>query len=111
PIEFRLGPASGGEEDFAGSELVVVNPAVPPESPALAMAQRCGARLDSEINLLLRLCPAPVAAVTGTNGKSTTVALLGEMMRLAGRKTWVGGNLGGSLLPGVDEIAAQDIVV
>ncbi len=111
PIEFRLGPVSGGEEDFAGSELVVVNPAVPPDSPALATAQRCGARLDAEINLFLRLCPAPVAAVTGTNGKSTTVALLGEMMRQAGRKTWVGGNLGGSLLPQVDEIAAGDIVV
>ncbi len=111
PIEFRLGPASGGKEDFAGSELVVVNPAVPPESPALATAQACGARLDAEINLLLRLCPAPVAAVTGTNGKSTTVALLGEMMRQAGRKTWVGGNLGGSLLPQVDEMAAGDIVV
>jgi UDP-N-acetylmuramoylalanine--D-glutamate ligase len=111
PIEFRLGPASGGKEDFAGSELVVVNPAVPPDSPALAMAQRCGARLDAEINLLLRLCPAPVAAVTGTNGKSTAVALLGEMMRRAGRKTWVGGNLGGSLLPQVDEMAAGDIVV
>ena len=111
PIEFRLGPASGGKEDFAGSELVVVNPAVPPESPALATAQACGARLDAEINLLLRLCPAPVAAVTGTNGKSTTVALLGEMMRQAGRKTWVGGNLGGSLLPQVEEMAAGDIVV
>lgn len=111
PIEFRLGPASGGKEDFAGSELVIVNPAVPPDSPSLAMAQRCGARLDAEINLLLRLCPAPVAAVTGTNGKSTTVALLGEMMRQAGRRTWVGGNLGGSLLPQVDEMAAGDIVV
>ena len=111
PIEFRLGPASGGAEDFAGSDLVVVNPGVPPESPALAAAQRCGARLDTEINLLLRLCPAPVAAVTGTNGKSTTVALLGEMLRQTGRKTWVGGNLGGSLLPQVDEIAAGDIVV
>ena len=111
PIEFRLGPRSGGEEDFAGSDLVVVNPAVPPDSPALATAQRCGARLEAEINLLLRLCPAPVAAVTGTNGKSTTVALLGEMMRRTGRKTWVGGNLGGSLLPQVDEMAAGDIVV
>jgi UDP-N-acetylmuramoylalanine--D-glutamate ligase len=111
PIEFRLGPDSGGEEDFAGSDLVVVNPAVPPDSPALAAAQRCGARLDAEINLLLRLCPAPVAAVTGTNGKSTTVALLGEMMRRTGRKTWVGGNLGGSLLPEVDRMATGDIVV
>ena len=109
PIAFHFG--AHRQEDFAGSELVVVNPGVSPDAPALAMARRSGARLESEINLLLKLCPAPVAAVTGTNGKSTTVALLGEMMRAAGRKTWVGGNLGGSLLPSVDAIAAQDIVV
>ena len=100
PIVYRLG--GHREQDFAGSEVVVVNPAVPPDAPALEMARRSGARLESEINLLLKLCPAPVAAVTGTNGKSTTVALLGEMMRAAGRKGWVGGNLGGSLLPSVD---------
>jgi len=108
-IIYRLG---GHEEaDFAGAEVVVVNPAVPPDARALAMARRCGARLDTEINLLFRLSPAPIVAVTGTHGKSTTVALLGEMLRAAGRRTWVGGNLGGSLLPSVEEMRPDDVVV
>jgi UDP-N-acetylmuramoylalanine--D-glutamate ligase len=109
-LDYRLGRPHAAE-DFAGSELVIVNPGVPPDSPALEMARRAGARLDTEINLLFRLAPAPVAAVTGTNGKSTTVALLGEMLRASGRRTWVGGNLGGSLLPEVDRMSAGDVVV
>jgi UDP-N-acetylmuramoylalanine--D-glutamate ligase len=109
PIEFRLG--GHRQEDFAGADLIVVNPGVPDDSPGFRMARASGAALDTEINLLFRLCPAPIAAVTGTNGKSTTVALLGEMLRATGRKTWVGGNLGGSLLPAVDSMRAEEVVV
>lgn len=109
PITYRLG--AHAPEDFAGADLVIVNPAVPPGAPALELAHRSGAQLDTAVNLLLRLCPAPVAAVTGTHGKSTTVALLGEMMKAAGRRTWVGGNLGGSLLPSLGEISPGDVVV
>jgi len=109
PIEYRLG--GHRPEDFAGSELVIVNPGVPPEAPALEMARRAGARLETEINLLFALSPAPVAAVTGTNGKSTTTALLAEMLRAAGRTVWLGGNLGGSLLPETERMRAGDVVV
>ncbi len=109
PITFRLGRHC--EADFAGSEMVVVNPAVAPDAPALAMAQRSGAQLETATNLLLRLCPAPIAAVTGTHGKSTTVALLAEMMKAAGRRTWLGGNLGGSLLPQLEAMTPDDAVV
>jgi len=109
PIEYRLGQHR--EEDFAGADVVIVNPGVRPDAPALAMARYCGAELDSEINLLFRHCRAPIAAVTGTHGKSTTVNLLGQMMRASGRRTWVGGNLGGSLLPSLDEMTPEDIVV
>ena len=109
PIEYHFG--SHTKSNFADADLVVVNPAVPPDSPGLRMAQESGARLETEINLLFRLCPAPIAAVTGTNGKSTTVALMGEMMRATERTTWVGGNLGGSLLPSVDRMTPDDAVV
>lgn len=108
-LTYHFGPHT--EADFAGSELVIVNPAVPPDAPALEMARHCGARLDTEINLLFRLCPAPIAAITGTHGKSTTVALAGEMLRASGRQTWVGGNLGGSLLPSVAVMQPEDAVV
>ena len=109
PIEYHLG--GHPDSDFTDADRVIVNPGVPPDAPALALARRSGARLDTEINLLFTLCPAPIAAVTGTNGKSTTTALLGDMMRATGRHTWVGGNLGGSLLPEVEGIAPDDIVV
>ena len=109
PVSYHFGEHSPA--DFAGADLVVVNPAVPPDAPALAMAREAGARIDTEINLFLKLCQAPVTAVTGTHGKSTTAAMLGDMLRAAGLRTWVGGNLGGSLLPSVDGIRQKDAVV
>jgi len=109
PIEFQLG--GHRESAFTNADLVIVNPAVPPTAPALEMARRSGARLETALNLIFELSPAPIAAVTGTNGKSTTAALLGEMMRAAGRGTWLGGNLGGSLLPEIEQVPPDDIVV
>jgi len=109
PIEYRLG--GHRPDDFEGSALVVVNPAVPPDAPALEMARRAGAPLTTATNLLFELSPAPILAVTGTHGKSTTTALLGEMVRESGRRAWVGGNLGGSLLPEIDDIRPDDLVV
>jgi len=109
PIRYRLG--GHAEADFKGADLVIVNPAVPPDARGLEMARRGGARLDTAINFFLRLCPAPVAAVTGTNGKSTTAALLGEMLRASGRTTWVGGNLGGSLLGDLERMSPADAIV
>ena len=108
-LTYRFGAHT--EADFAGSEVVVVNPAVPPDAAGLALARRSGARLETEINLFFRFCPAPIAAITGTHGKSTAVALAGEMLRASGRQTWVGGNLGGSLLPRVDAMQPADAVV
>jgi len=109
PVELHLGGHS--EADFKDADVVIVNPAVPPNAPVMDMARQCGARLDTAINLLFRECPAPMVAVTGTNGKSTTAALLGDIFRAAGRRAWVGGNLGGSLLSDLDRIRPDDIVV
>ncbi len=109
PIAYHLGAHQGS--DLVETDLVIVNPAVPPDAPALRLARAHGVRLDTEINLLFTLCPAPIAAVTGTNGKSTTVAMLGEAIRAGGRRAWVGGNLGGSLLPKVEEMDSSDAVV
>ena len=54
--------------------------------------------LTSEIELFLGACPAPIVGVTGSNGKSTTAAMIAAILRADGRRTWLGGNLGGSLL-------------
>lgn len=97
--------------DFQHADLVVVNPAVRPDHPCLQIAREAGATFTSEIELFLERCPAHVIGVTGSNGKSTTVTMLSEMLRAAGRTTWLGGNLGGSLLGDLDQMAADDWVV
>jgi len=111
--------ALGGhdEADFRGAELLVVNPAVPLGHPLVALARESGARLTSEIELFLEACPARIIGVTGTNGKSTTAAMLAAMLergtdrQSAGRRAWLGGNIGRSLLPHLADISADDWVV
>lgn len=99
------------EEDFTGTDVVVVNPAVRPGNPLVAAAKRAGAAITSEIELLLDACPAAIAAVTGSNGKSTTAAMLAACLRAGGRRTWLGGNLGGSLLADLPSMSPADVVV
>ncbi|MBI3269765.1 MAG: UDP-N-acetylmuramoyl-L-alanine--D-glutamate ligase [Planctomycetes bacterium] len=109
PVRLRLG---GHEEsDFTSADLVVVNPAVPRASPLLAAALGAGVPLETEMNLFFKLCPAPILGVTGSNGKTTTTALVGSILQRTGRRTWVGGNIGRSLLDVVEQIHAEGIVV
>ena len=110
PIE-RLSLGGHDPRDIHDAELIVVNPAVRPDSPLLKLANASGVGCTSEIELFLRACPAQMIGVTGTNGKSTTVTLIAEMLRAAGRRCWLGGNLGGSLLDVVDEMSATDWVM
>lgn len=97
PIRYVLGRHD--TDDFRGADILVVNPGVPDDSPLVAMARGAGAQIEREINLLFKLTANnPKIGVTGSNGKSTTTALLGAMLRLADPRTLTGGNLGGSLL-------------
>ncbi|MCA3016759.1 MAG: UDP-N-acetylmuramoyl-L-alanine--D-glutamate ligase, partial [Myxococcaceae bacterium] len=82
------------------AEAVVVSPGVPLSKPALVAARAAGATVYGEIELAYRFRPkgaGPFFGVTGTNGKSTTTALLGELMRRHEPNTFVGGNLGTAL--------------
>ncbi|GIX05242.1 MAG: UDP-N-acetylmuramoylalanine--D-glutamate ligase [Planctomycetaceae bacterium] len=99
------------EEDFLHAELVVVNPAVIRQHPWLVWCRARGIPLTSEMNLFWQHQRGTILAVTGSNGKSTTTALLHHMLRTAGLRTWLGGNLGRSLLPHVDQIQPGDFVV
>lgn len=110
PIE-RLSLGGHDPRDIRDAELIVVNPAVRPDSPLLKLAADSGVPCTSEIELFLRACPALMIGVTGTNGKSTTVTLIAEILRAAGRRCWLGGNLGGSLLDVVEEMSAADCAV
>jgi UDP-N-acetylmuramoylalanine--D-glutamate ligase len=86
------------EEDFRKADMVIVNPAVKPDNKFLRLARNAGASLMTEIGLLFRLSTSPMLAVTGSNGKSTTTALLGAMLKNHDDGTLTGGNIGGSLL-------------
>ncbi len=94
-----------------GIDLVVVNPAVPPSAPIRVEIRRRGIPETSELGLFLERCPAPVIAVSGTNGKSTTAALAAAVLEAARFRTFLGGNLGTSLLPRLPGIGAEDRVV
>lgn len=76
------------------TNLVIASPGVPLEAPPLKTAFTLGIPVWSEIELAFRLTQAPVVAITGTNGKTTTTSLVGEICRRAGRKTIVAGNIG-----------------
>jgi UDP-N-acetylmuramoylalanine--D-glutamate ligase len=94
-----------GTEDAAwldGIDLVVTSPGVPRDAPLLAGAVSRGIPVIGEIELASRFISAPVAAVTGTNGKSTVTVMLGEMLKAAGRRVFVGGNLGTPLVLAAD---------
>jgi UDP-N-acetylmuramoylalanine--D-glutamate ligase len=106
PVELRLG--GHDERDFRDADLVVVNPAVPWTHPLLPLARA----LETEMNLFFKLCRAgTVVGITGSNGKTTTTTLAGEILRRGLRRVWVGGNIGVSLLDSVDAIGPDDAVV
>jgi UDP-N-acetylmuramoylalanine--D-glutamate ligase len=83
---------------FLGAELIVVSPGVPLSLPLLKKATERGIPVISEIELAFRFLRRPVIAITGTNGKTTTTTLIGEMLRAGGQQAFVGGNIGNPLI-------------
>jgi len=109
PISYKLGGHS--EEDFTNADMVVVNPAVPKNSKFIQIARNNHIQIDTEMNIFFKLCPAPIIGITGSNGKSTTTTLTGKILEETPRKTWIGGNIGKSLLGYLEEMKPADIVV
>src|SRR5262245_25656666 len=96
---------------FAGAELVVVSPGVPLELPVLASLRARGIPVISELELAWRVMEADVIGITGTNGKTTTTALTGELLRAQVRPVLVGGNIGTPLAEHALEFPGDGIVV
>ncbi len=93
------------------TDVLFLSPGVPRDAPIVVAAQERGIPISSETRLFCELCPAPIIGVTGSNGKTTTVALVGEMLKAEGFRTWVGGNIGRPLIGHVEEIKPDDKVV
>ncbi len=99
------------QEAIEGADLIVVSPGVPPDSPPFTLAREKGIPLMGELELGACWCPAPIIAVTGTNGKSTTVTLTGELLKAAGRKVIVAGNIGNPLCAKARELSKDGFAV
>jgi len=110
-LDLRLVLGEHRTEDFTRTGLVVANPAVAPHSPYLQAARAAGVRVTSETALFLESCPARIAAVTGTQGKSSTCHVLHQLLVGAGLRAHLGGNIGHSLLEELGQMQPEDAVV
>ena len=83
-----------GERTFRDQDLIVVSPGVPYHEPHLEQARALGVPVIGEVELAARFLQGPIVAITGSNGKTTTTSLAGEVLAQSGLKTSVGGNIG-----------------
>jgi len=109
PIEIRLGEQADHLVD--GKDLIVISPSVPIESSFVQRAGALNIPVYSELELGYRMCSAPIVAITGTNGKTTTTSLVGQIFNDAKRSNHVVGNIGIPFTGQASVIAPNDIVV
>ena len=93
------------ESSLERADLVVISPGVPYRLASLEVARRRGVKVISELELASQFFRSPLLAITGTNGKSTTVTLIGKFLAESGKRAFVGGNLGTAL----SEAAVEDL--
>ncbi|MEO8488065.1 MAG: UDP-N-acetylmuramoyl-L-alanine--D-glutamate ligase [Betaproteobacteria bacterium] len=105
-VPFESGPFTAST--FAGADLIAISPGVPKDQPAIAEAVATGIEIAGDVELFARALPPAqkVLAITGTNGKTTTTALTGELARAAGLAATVGGNIGEAVLDALATIEA-----
>ncbi|ADL12284.1 UDP-N-acetylmuramoyl-L-alanine--D-glutamate ligase [Acetohalobium arabaticum] len=108
-IDFDLGGHSSKVTD--NTDLIVVSPGVPSDIPILEKAQSLGIPVISEIELAYHFCSAPIMAITGTNGKTTTTTLTGEIFTVAQEEVKIRGNIGYPLIEDITSLTDKGVVV
>ena len=109
PVQWRLG--CGAQELLPGQDALVISPGIPDTAPFVVKAKEMGLHVIGELELAASLCPGTMVAVTGTNGKTTTVTLLGEIFRNAGKRSWTVGNIGFPYSQAALEATEDDVLV
>jgi UDP-N-acetylmuramoylalanine--D-glutamate ligase len=109
PVRYTLGEHR--PEDFLNADIVVRNPAVPAESSWLALARERGARIEMEMSLFFRACPAPILGITGTKGKTTTATLCAGILLQSRPDAVLAGNMGTSAVAALEVIEPDTPVV
>ena len=104
----RLGPdyLEGLHED-----VIFRTPGLRPDMPQIAAAVSGGSVLTSEMEAFFQVCPCPIIAVTGSDGKTTTTTIIAELLKAAGKTVWLGGNIGHPLLCDADRMRPEDYAV
>ena len=110
-LKVRLSLGKHYTDGFAGQEIIMRTPGYEYYKPELQAALANGAKVTSEVELFFELCPCEIVAVTGSDGKTTTTTLIAKMLEAAGRKVFLGGNIGAALLPQLPAVTEQDIAV
>ena len=108
-FEFSLGQYY--LEKLKGFELIFRSPSCLPTIPELVEAEKNGAIITSEIELVLKMTPSKVIGVTGSDGKTTTTTLIYEILKHAGYNCFVGGNIGKPLFTRIKEMSPEDIII
>ena len=109
-VQLKLGGHDA--KDFESADLVVISPGVPHTLPFLEPAWARGIPVIGEMELAAHFIDAPILAVTGTNGKTTTTELIGKMLQKSARRVFVGGNIGTPLIAYADGVQPRaDVVV
>jgi UDP-N-acetylmuramoylalanine--D-glutamate ligase len=100
-----------GERTFREQDLIVVSPGVPVNAPLLVQARGLGEKVIGEIELAAEFFPGKIVAITGSNGKTTTTTLAGEILATGGLSVVVGGNIGTPAISLVDRATADTTAV
>jgi len=101
-------------DDYLGNldeQIIFRTPGMRYTMPELNAARSRGAAVTSEIEVFFDLCPCKIFAVTGSDGKTTTTTIMAEMLKAAGKKVHLGGNIGNPLLPEIENISPDDFAV
>src|SRR5712672_852499 len=100
-----------GERTFREQDLIVVSPGVPVDAPPLVQARSVGGEIIGEIELAAQFLPGPIVAITGSNGKTTTTTLTGEILTAGGFPALVGGNIGTPAISLVEQAKPESVIV
>ena len=100
-----------GDRTFRGQDLIVVSPGVPVDAPPLVQARALGEAVIGEVELAAQFLPGPIVAITGSNGKTTTTTLTGEIMTAAGFPALVGGNIGTPAISLAERAQPETVIV
>lgn len=93
------------------ADVIFRTPGLRPDVPEIAACVDRGAVLTSEMEVFFEVSPCPIIAVTGSDGKTTTTTIIAELLKAAGRRVWVGGNIGHPLLCDAEKMKRDDVAV